>query len=77
MAVSIENVNGDNTIYHQQPDVQINCTGAGAVEGIVKYGGITQSGVDWADGLVTIAEADATDPLVIGNWYDMEIWRPI
>jgi hypothetical protein len=74
---SITSVNGDNTIYHQQPNVLIQTVGAGAVEGIVKYGGITQSGIDWTDGLVKIAEADATDPLVIGNWYDLEIWRPI
>ena len=83
-AFSIVDVDDDNEISQGQTNVAIHCIDAGAVEGIVEYGGIEQAAgvVDWpavASGAstITITGAIDTSGLSSGSAYDMKVYKPV
>ena len=79
-ALFIESVDGDNKIYANQANVEINCINAGAVEGIVEYGGITQDGITWphvATGASTITVASVDSGALTLGGYPMKVLKPV
>ena len=78
--ISIENVDADNQIFNGQTNVEIDCINAGAVEGIVEYGGIVQTVSDWpaiASGASTITVASIDSGALPLGPHDIKISRPI
>lgn len=86
VAFSIVDVDGnsvDPTVYDNQASVAIACINAGAVEGIVEFGGVVQDAadVDWpatpsGASTLTVGNIDATG-LTIGQSYDLKVYKPI
>ena len=59
-------VDGDNSIFHGQPNVVLTTQEAGVAEGLVEFGGIVQNITSWAGESVTIHPVDA-DGLLVGE----------
>jgi len=88
VAFSIVDVDGvieanNPTVYDNQASVAIACLNAGAVEGIVEFGGVVQDAadVDWpatpsGASTLTVGNIDATG-LTIGQSYDLKVYKPI
>lgn len=58
MAFQITDIDVDNTVYHEQVDVDIHMIDGGTVTGLVSIGGIFQTGVIWTSTIATIPSVD-------------------
>lgn len=72
----IVSVDADNAVQHGQDNVLISVVAAGAVHGLVKWGGVQQPVKSWTDTAIIVGPVDTTG-LTVGQPYAWDVWRPL
>jgi hypothetical protein len=70
----------DPTVHDNQEDVKIACLNAGAVQGIVDFGGVEQTNVTWPE--IASGESTITVPFIDSGalelgFHELRVLKPI